>query len=173
MHLFIASILLAAGAAASSPPPPPSSACDQPECRQFDFWVGDWEVRNADGRILGSNRIEKILGGCVLEENWSGARGLRGRSFNLYDASDRRWHQTWVDSQGSLLLLAGGLRDGRMVMEGVTTQPDGKTLAHRITWEPLPDGRVRQHWETSPAGGSAWTDAFLGFYNRRTAGKQP
>jgi hypothetical protein len=119
---------------------------------------------------MGTNRIEKILDGCVVEENWSGVRGLRGKSFNLYTTEDRRWHQTWVDSQGQQLRLSGGLRDGRMVLEGQATQRDGKTVAHRITWERLGDGRIRQHWQTSQDGGAAWSDAFLGFYQRKPTG---
>jgi hypothetical protein len=31
----------------------------------------------------------------------------------------------------------------------------------------LPDGRVRQHWETSKDGGATWTTAFDGYYRRR------
>ena len=37
----------------------------------------------------------------------------------------------------------------------------------RITWTPLDDGRVRQHWEATTDGGKAWSTVFDGYYARR------
>jgi tetratricopeptide (TPR) repeat protein len=38
--------------------------------RQFDFWVGEWDVVTAEGaNPAGSSRIELILGDCVIQEN--------------------------------------------------------------------------------------------------------
>ena len=141
-------------------PQPANRPCDSPECRQFDFWVGDWEVDTPDGKRAGTNRVEKILDGCVLLENWSGARGGAGKSFNLYSATEKRWRQIWVDNRGMLLELAGGIEDGKMVLQDA--RPG--TVRNRITWEKLADGRVRQHWTTSQDDGVTWTDAFVGFY---------
>ena len=54
-----------------------------------------------------------------------------------------------------------------MVLEGET--PAGGAGAppvkNRITWSPEPEGRVRQHWETSPDGGKTWATAFDGMYH--------
>jgi len=36
-----------------------------------------------------------------------GAGGHHGTSYNIYDASRRRWHETWVDDEGLLLQLEG------------------------------------------------------------------
>jgi hypothetical protein len=135
--------------------------------RQFDFWLGDWDVRDASGKLVGRNRITRAHGGCALEEQWSGNGGVTGSSLNAYDAERSRWHQTWVDNTGGLLLLEGGLRDGRMVMTGQAAATAGSAPAsQRISWQPLPDGRVRQLWESS-ADGSAWSVVFDGYYTRR------
>jgi hypothetical protein len=149
----------------------PGPGCDAPESRQFDFWVGDWEVFTADGAMAGTNRVEKILGRCVIQENWSGSKGTDGRSFNLYSAADKKWHQTWVDSEGTLLELTGGLVDGRMVLEGDSPSGNGASIRNRITWQKLPDGNVRQHWQLSTSGGEAWTDAFVGIYKPKAKPK--
>ena len=147
--------------APAAPPPP----CSAPEYRQFDFWVGDWDVWTPTGNLAGTNRIEKILGGCVLQENWKGARGLTGYSYNTYDPGDRKWHQTWVDDQGTLLLLSGEFKDGKMILVGETAaRGTAKAALQRITWTPLPDGTVRQYWESSEDGGKSWTVAFDGSY---------
>jgi len=65
--------------------------CASPEHRQFDFWQGEWEVREA-GRAAGTNRITRVLGGCALREEWTGAGGGKGTSLNVYDEAQRRWH---------------------------------------------------------------------------------
>lgn len=153
---------VAAQESAAAPP------CSGPEYTQFDFWVGEWRVTNPEGVFQGTNRIEKILGGCVLEENWTGAKGMRGHSYNAYAKRRDVWHQTWVDSNGMLLLLEGGLENDRMVLRGETPGPEGKgSVNHEISWEQLADGRVRQIWRVSSDGGSSWKDAFVGLYTRQ------
>ena len=129
--------------------------------RAFDFWLGEWEVRNSEGRLLGHNRITPLFDGAAIREEWTGVRGVQGTSLNCYSAESGRWHQTWVDSDGDLLLLDGGPSNGSMVMQGSV----GTTL-HRITWTPLPDPEgLRQHWETREEGGD-WQTAFDGRYSR-------
>lgn len=147
-------------------PPTSRAACEGAEHRQFDFWLGTWEVRGPKGNVAGTNRIEKEQGGCVLHERYTTERGYDGQSLNIYDASRKVWHQTWVDSGGALLELEGGLRDGKMVLEGETVGADGKTVRQRITWTPNPDGTVRQHWESAAPGGG-WSTVFDGLYRRK------
>ena len=123
----------------------------------------------AGGEPAGTNRIEKELGGCILHENWAGTSGSIGSSFNTFDPTTRRWHQTWVDNQGTLLLLDGSFADGTMTMSGQVTDSAGAKTLHRIRWSVI-DGdanRVRQLWESSTDGGKSWTVAFDGRYARK------
>jgi hypothetical protein len=136
--------------------------CTSAEHRQFDFWIGTWRVTEK-GKPAGENRIESIDGGCVLLESWTGVGGLTGHSLNIYDAKRGVWHQTWVDSSGSLLVLEGRYKDGAMVLEGQHAEPNRR---ERITWTAKPDGAVRQHWETTSDGGGKWATAFDGLYVR-------
>lgn len=140
--------------------------CDTAEHRQFDFWIGTWNVTSTRGEQLGTNRIERILGGCVLYESWTGATGSRGHSFSTFDPGDNRWHQTWVDNGGTMLMLAGGLINGEMVFEGERRLRDGTRQLERITWTPNADGTIRQHWQASPNAGMRWTTVFDGLYRR-------
>jgi hypothetical protein len=158
--------LPAAFAGAQAPPAAPP-ACQSAEYRQFDFWVGTWDVYLPDGQQAGENRIEPISAGCALLENWSGRGGFTGKSLNIYDRDDKRWHQTWVDSSGGLLMIAGKLVDKRMVL---TSEPSGAvgSAQQRITWTPNDDdGSVRQFWESSADAGKTWTVQFDGKYVRR------
>ncbi len=144
---------------------------DQPAdpARAFDFWLGAWDVFAPDGRQVGTNRIEALLDGKVLQEHWHGNGGITGTSLNARDATSGRWHQTWIDSSGSVLLLDGGPQAGGMVLQGLTpneTDPTGSDR-NRITWMPsLDGGEVRQLWEVSTDDGRTWTIAFDGRYRR-------
>src|SRR5512138_595862 len=142
-----------------------ASTCDSAAHRAFDFWVGQWQVKTLHGKLAGVNRIEREYDGCVLHERYTTSRGYRGESLNIYDASRKVWHQTWVDTTGLLLLLEGGIRDGTMVLEGQTVDANAQATKHRITWTPNADGSVRQLWESTDAGGR-WTTAFDGLYTR-------
>jgi hypothetical protein len=142
--------------------PQTASPCASPEHRQFDFWIGEWEVTLPDGKVAGHNRITKILDGCALKEEWTGAKGNEGTSLNAWDPDARRWRQTWVDQGGTVLLLAGALEAGKMVLQG-----GGGSGLQRITWTPMPDGRVRQLWESSSDGGRAWKVEFDGNYAKK------
>jgi hypothetical protein len=141
--------------------------CTSAEYSQFDFWVGKWRVTDEKGEFQGTNSIMKALGGCVLEESWTGAKGMRGKSFNIYAKGRKSWHQTWVDTNGMLLMLDGGLVDGKMVLVGEIPGRDGNEPAkHEISWEKLADGGVRQAWRMSRDGGSTWQQVFVGIYSR-------
>jgi hypothetical protein len=160
--------------AAAAPQPPhdqEASPCGSPAHRQFDFWVGDWDVFDARGKKAGTNVIEPILKGCALRESWAGVGGMHGTSLNIYDARDGQWHQTWVDNRGRLLELAGTFRQGSMVLEGAApAEEPGRVVRHRITWSPLDGGRVRQLWEASSDDGTSWTVLFDGTYVPRGSG---
>lgn len=41
--------------------------CDQAAYRQFDFWVGEWDVK-AGGQVAGASSVQRILDGCVPAE---------------------------------------------------------------------------------------------------------
>ena len=149
--------------AATAPSPRP---CEAPQYRQFDFWVGEWDVALPTGKAAGRNRITRLLGGCALREEWTGASGTHGTSLNAYDVPTKRWRQTWVDDSGLVLLLQGQFQNGRMVLEGELAGEGGRTARQRITWTPQPTGSVRQQWESSSDGGRTWKTEFDGTYRK-------
>jgi hypothetical protein len=170
-QFVLASVFMASSAAAQVPAAAPAP-CATPAHRQFDFWVGEWEVSKPDGTPAGRSRIERILEACVISENWTGATGFAGRSFNLYNAASGRWEQFWVDQSGARLHLQGGLEGERMVLAGTREATDAQTgpaQRERISWTPNADGSVRQLWETSKDDGRTWTTSFDGLYRRAPA----
>lgn len=147
---------------AQTPPPVLPS-----EARQFDFWIGEWDVTNPAGKLAGTNKIESIAAGAGLLENWTGATGFTGRSLNAWNAARKQWQQYWVGSDGGVLELVGGIVEGRMVLSA-EREVRGQRRLERITWTPHADGTVRQHWEQSTDGGKTWTTAFDGLYRKRS-----
>jgi hypothetical protein len=164
--LAIASIMAMLAAAPGQAAGP--ADCADPGSQDFDFWVGEWNVTNVgNGDRVGRNRIEPILGGCVLRETWAGASGNSGTSLNFFDTQRGRWRPFWVWRQGTTLELEGEYRDGHMVLSGEACAPDGKTTLNRITWHNNADGTVRQQWEIPRDGGQPWETIFDGMCRKR------
>jgi hypothetical protein len=139
----------------------------RPESRSFDFWVGDWDVTNG-GAPAGESHVERILGDCVVFENWSGANGFTGKSFNFYDAAKKRWQQTWVDNVGGLMEFQGEAKDGNIYFAGESVPP-GQTapVRNRMAFFPKGPDEVRQLIEQSKDGGETWAVTFDGTYRRK------
>lgn len=133
--------------------------------RAFDFWVGEWDVHRSDtGELVGRNVITRLHGGRVLAESYTTVSGgFSGSSLNGFDSERGRWHQCWMDSAGVVLDIYGGLVDGEMVMCGESQSGQSE----RISWTPLADGSVRQHWQQSTDQGVTWLKVFDGTYRRR------
>ena len=138
------------------------------EFRAFDFWVGDWDVRLADGSLAGSNTIERAERGCVLIENWTSASGGTGMSVNYLDKITGEWVQVWNAEGGSQIHIRGGMTDEGMLLVGTLhTVGTGSTVPFRGLWTLLEDGRVRQFFEQSLDDGETWSPWFEGFYSRK------
>ncbi len=137
----------------------------RPEFRQFDFWIGEWDAKNVQGVTVASSSIQLILGQCIIFENWNTPTNS-GKSFNVFNATDGKWHQSWVDDKGTFTHYIGGLVDGRMVLTAETVRAGTKMLA-KMTFSKLPNGDVRQFGENSTDDGKTWTTAFDFNYSRK------
>jgi hypothetical protein len=137
------------------------ASCASPEYRQFDFWIGDWDAFAIDNPTVkvAHNRVFRILGGCVLLENYEGTNGSKGQSFSIYDASRGVWHQSWVTNRGQLLVIEGKFEDGKMVLTGVDRTVDGKERHVRGAWKAVNRG-VRETAVTSSDRGKTWKPWF-------------
>ena len=154
-------------AVTTSPAAPMMSAsCTAPQYRQFDFWLGDWDLVGADGKKSAEDKVVQVLGGCALQENWTGVKSGQGLSFSAYDPATRHWHQTLMDDGGAVLKIEGEFADGKMILVGQrpSQKEKGVTITHRIAWTPLQDHRVKQVWENSTNGGRTWRLVSEGTY---------
>jgi len=145
-----------------------------PENRQFDFWLGEWNVSTTQGAVpSGNSKIELILEDCVVQENWKSLNSpYAGKSYNIYNASLKRWEQYWVDSVGGNIFFYGGLKDG--VMDYWTDdlpQPDGTKLKRHLQFFKLGSDSVRQFSQGSSDGGKSWQVEYDFTYIRKSKDK--
>ncbi len=152
-----------AGSPTPQPTPPP--ACTAPEFRQFDFWLGKWNVTNPRlGRQVGTSEVTRVSGGCAIREEWRSSNGVHGMSINYYDAADRKWHQDWVGSDGTILHLRGDFTGKAMILSSESNTAQNHTPLNRISWTLLDAGKVKQEWASSSDNGATWKVSFAGIY---------
>jgi hypothetical protein len=146
-----------AGSAAAAATEP----CTTPEHRQFDFWLGDWDVFDSkDQSLVAHVRVSAILAGCVVLEEYRDLHGNEGRSFSLYDDSRGLWHQSWVTNRGRLLVIEGRFHDGIMELAGTERATFGADERWvRGTWQATADG-VREVAVRSTDGRKTWQPWF-------------
>lgn len=139
------------------------SACAAPEFRQFDFWVGRWDVYpTGQEKLVAHSLIERLYDGCAIRENWMPLKGGGGGSLSNYVAREKGWRQTWLDSSGARVEFTGGWNGVAMVITGdwPGAVTPGQDALVRMTYTHNPDGSVRQFGEASTDGGKTWTPNF-------------
>ncbi len=149
--------------------------CSSEGARQFDFWVGEWDLawpaEQAGGdpgeTMTGHNSISRMFGDCVIEENFTTADGsFRGHSVSVYDTKAEVWRQTWVDSAGAYLSFTGGMSAGRMVLATDPVEDGGRVTINRMVFADITPDSIEWSWQRSTDGGSTWTDLWNISYRR-------
>jgi hypothetical protein len=155
-----------------APPAPAAKPAAPPPCtgaayQQFDFWVGDWAVKDTKtGALLSFDRIEKVNDGCALLmdshqlddqfRNPASPHRLHGRSVSAFDG--KSWRQVYFDNMGTFISVSGGLDEkGAMVLTGDLRPAANAEI--KAVWERNPDGTVHNYGFQRPSGGE-WKPFF-------------
>jgi hypothetical protein len=137
----------------------------------LDFWLGQWDVYVGD-RLVGTNRVTRVLEGCAVQEEWRDSQGGEGRSLFYVEPGTGRWKQVWVTDDARMV---GGTKEKHLVarvpgggvrFQGELPLPDGRLVLDRTTLTPLGQGEVRQLIETSRDGGTTWRAGFDARYRK-------
>jgi hypothetical protein len=154
------------------------AGCVAAENRQFDFWLGEWDVAPTgvqNGMIIAESTISLHDQGCVVMEYWRPFAGAHGHSLNIYDTTDQKWHQSWMDATGRRTEYAGVLVDGVMYLDnlsgGVPANAPAGARA-RMNYQQLNTDTVRQWGETLDPATNTWSVTWDLTYRRR-AGTSP
>jgi hypothetical protein len=169
-RISVAAGLLGIGqfAAAQTTAVPKRPDCSAAEHRQLDFWIGAWSVTDtAKGYPVGSSRIEPVMNGCAIRESYDAPTApggaYSGTSYSAFDRKDGKWHQFYVDVNGSATWYSGGLEGEDMVL--VAAARNG--ALQRMTYHPLTGGAVEQIGVISTDGGKRWKPGYDYTYRRR------
>jgi hypothetical protein len=137
------------------------------ESRRFDFWVGEWDVKSAQGQPAGQSSVQRLLEGCALYENWTDLQGGGGKSLNSYNTDVKQWQQFWTDQYGRVTeYRESEWVDGSLRFTARQIMPQGPALLH-MTFTPVNPDLVRQFGEMSIDGGKTWTPTFDLYYYRK------
>lgn len=137
--------------------------------REFDFWVGEWDVYvTGTKQLAGHSLIQMVSGGCAILENWDSPAST-GKSINFIDPNTNKWKQSWSGSyaNGNQEFTNGEYRDSAMHFDFETKDAKGnKVPGHFIFYNQGPN-QVRQFSESSPDSGKTWTTNYDFTYVRK------
>jgi len=140
-----------------------------PHSRQFDFWIGEWDVyQTGTKNLVGHSIIQSISGGCAILENWTSLAGAHnGKSINYYDTTVKYWEQDWVGSSGDIQRFTNGKYENeKMTFAYTTTQNGQKAFGNFIFYNLGPD-KVRQFQDISVDDGKTFQVSYDFTYIRK------
>lgn len=137
--------------------------------REFDFWIGEWDVYPAgSNQLVGSSSIQMGSGGCFILENWT-AIGFTntGKSMNFVDPTANKWKQVWVGSGGTVTEYINGVyKDSVMEFESSSASAMG-IMKIRFRFFNQGSNQVRQFQEYSTDDGKTWNVSYDLTYIRK------
>ena len=165
MHKLVFSILVLVIGLNSFAQP---ANCNTDKHNEFDFWVGEWNVYDTSGKLLGTNIVTKDLDNCLIEEHWESTGINKGSSYNYYNPADSTWNQLWVDNQGTILKLKGVASENKMTLRSdILLSNNNKKYYNHITWTHNDDGSVTQTWMYRNERDEDIAIAFIGIYKKQ------
>lgn len=155
---------------AVTPQRPPG--CSSAESRQFDFWLGEWDVSpttSTTGVIVAESSITLTDQGCVILEEWRPFGGAHGHSINIFDAIERRWRQAWADATGRRTEYAGAVdTSGVLRFDNLSpTEAGAAPGRRRMNFQRIDENTVRQWGDVYDEGAQFWTIEWDLTYRRR------
>jgi len=159
----------------------PSSAqsvvrCDEAPARAFDFWVGDWNIRQQslreDGTYLelpAKTSVSVALDGCALIEHWEGEvqffwegmerpEMMKAISVRAYEPRTKQWYIHWLDTRLRTFdtPYVGNFADSRGEFYREWGTPEAERVG-RITFSNVSSDSVSWSLAVSSDGRESWT----------------
>jgi hypothetical protein len=163
--------LLASPAVAQTPAAPPPSCAADPMFRQQDFTIGSWDV-SRNGQKNAEVHMERVLGGCAIQEHWMVPAGKNGAGIGLFTYSRvlRAWTYAWAADTGAATMFTGqALSPTEIRYDTERALPNGGKRVRHWTLSLLPDGRIRELSVGSDDNGATWTTEYELFWTKHAA----
>ncbi len=164
--------------------------CDEPEARQFDFWIGEWDVdkRQLNPAAPGDPTLYRtgqaklhvypVADGCAIVEHWEGSLTwgrVNGFSLRTYDTQTGDWLLllNWPAPQSgqpaTFSTLEGSFRHGRGEFFSSLVGANGNTTTSRFTFSDIAADRYRWDGASSADDGLSWKTTWIMEGKRRNA----
>lgn len=158
--------------------------CPEPEARQFDFWLGEWDVQNRNSRPgadrwaatgRATNRVYTVVGGCAVVEHWRGwawpgAGHIVGFSVRAWDPAAGQWELVLLWPMGPPQRFGnpeGRFEDGRGDFYSRFTTPQGDSGISRLSFWKIEPGSFQWNNAMSLDGGTTWDSTWIMHQRRR------
>ena len=144
---------------------------DQTGMRDFDFWMGRWNVHNRRlrKRLAGSDEWEEFEAKVAARPLPDGLGnedvyctdfdgGFVGMSFRFFDPETGKWSIYWADSRRPGLLdppVIGSFAGDMGIFEGEDTF-EGRPIVVRFLWSGVTTSTPRWEQAFSADGGKTW-----------------
>ena len=142
------------------------SAFSEDKHRQFDFWIGEWDVNlrmlqddlTFKDTIAAKASIYSILHGKAILELWDSGP-IKGYSLRYFDPQSDQW-VLWLNWPGEnrsrLSSLAGEFRHGRGDFRSEYVNAEGTTIMQRYSFNDITPFSLRWDDLASNDGGRTW-----------------
>ena len=163
-----------------------ATAVREGTARDFDFWIGSWNVRNRRlrRRLAGSDEWDEfeatvvarpLLGGLGNEDEFRTEYdgGFIGMSFRFFDPETRVWSIYWADTRRVGVLdppVLGGFDGDVGVFEG-EDEFEGRPILVRFTWSGVTTPTPRWEQAFSEDAGETWETNWVMDFTRKEAGR--
>jgi hypothetical protein len=159
-----------------------TTAPTRSSARDFDFWMGKWNVRNRRlrERLAGSDEWDEfeatsaawpLLDGLGNQDEFRTdyAGGFIGMSFRFFDAETRQWWIYWADSRrpGELDPPVVGSFEGDIGAFYSEEELDGRPITVRFIWSGVTTPTPRWEQAFSVDGGETWETNWIMDFTRR------
>lgn len=147
------------------------------ESRQFDFWVGNWNVNlrvqqddlSWKDSVKAEARVYPILFGKAVLELWD-SPNIKGYSLRYFDVKQGKW-VLWLNwpgqnSSGSSS-LTGSFRHGRGDFTSTNKKADGSTSISRYSFNDISPNSLRWDDSYSDDGGKTWRNQWIMEFTRK------
>lgn len=157
-----------------------SPECSSPEYHQFNFWIGQWDIKQkilkADGTWFEANastNVSRVLGDCALMEEWQGdvlffwegmekPEPLKGFSVRAYDRKTKQWTISWMDTRHlRFTQFAGNFRNGRGEFFRKQANEKGNETITRVTFSDIKPASVLWDLSISTDAGQTWKTLWI------------
>jgi len=139
-----------------------------PEHKALESWAGSWDTTAKmwmdpskppqESKGVAENKM--TLGGRFLEQSFEGTmmnQPFSGKGYTGYDLYKKQYVSTWMDTMGTMIMMATGTADASGKKVTMTGQMDdfmtGKKMDFKETATVIdPDHNMFEMWMTGPDG---------------------